>query len=367
MAKANKRSEEKNDESNEDEKSTLEEKNNAKDETEESNKELEDTEEAKEKTEETETETEPEPEKEKEEEPPELTKEDIIKILKSFPGVGQVMAERIFDAGFDSRETLKTILPEDLKKISGIGQTLAENISKGIENAIKDHDKPPEVPAKKEGPGISDKAVGFLKGTIAKLTGFFKGKSPKPKSKESEKPSEILESGESDSKEKLDETKTDENLIDKEKYYPEVGAPETAPEPEIKPESVTVEPSDEPVTELPSTSEDIQLEDQELPEEVSEPELEQEPELDDSPALEITSTITEPIETPELNLNDSSGLLLFFESTPNLRTETGKLLFKAGYNNLNELREAVIEDLLLVKGVEQYEAKAICDELSKLN
>ena len=60
---------------------------------------------------------------EKKEQLKELSKEDILKILKSFNGVGQVVGERIYDAGFDSREKLQTMTSDDLKKIRGIGKS----------------------------------------------------------------------------------------------------------------------------------------------------------------------------------------------------------------------------------------------------
>lgn len=306
---------------------------------------------------------------EEEEKPSELSKEDVIKILKTFSGVGQVMAERIFDAGFDSREKIQAISIEDLKKISGIGQALAESIANGMENAIKEHDKPPKEEIKKTGPGITDKAVGFIKGTFSKITGFFKGKSPKPKAKDGEEGANKLESTESESKDKLDDIKTEEAL--KEKFYPEVEAPETGSELEVKHDPVTVESSDaEPTIETTTvtmTEPELKAEAEPELETESEPEPEPTPELEVTPAPDMSSVITEPLKEPEVNLKDSSGLFMWFESMPNLRTETGKLLFKAGYNNLLELKEAVVEDLILVKGIEQYEAKIIFEELRKID
>ena len=118
------------------------------------------------------------------EEPKELTKEDIITILKTFPGVGQVTAERIYNAGHDSRENLQKASAADLQKVRGIGKALAEQIASGLETAIKRFDKPEsEKAAGEKVPGITEKTLGFIKGTVSKITGFFKGKSPKPKPK----------------------------------------------------------------------------------------------------------------------------------------------------------------------------------------
>ena len=57
---------------------------------------------------------------------------------------------------------------------------------------------------------------------------------------------------------------------------------------------------------------------------------------------------------------------MWFENTPNLSLEAGKLLFKAGYNNLEELKDAVVEDLTMVNGISEGVAKTIYEELQKL-
>ncbi len=308
-------------------------------------------------------------------EKPELAKDDIIKILKTFTGVGQVMADRIYKAGFDSREKLESLTIDDLKKIPGVGQALAETIYEGMANAIKQFDEPPKKETEKVEPGITTKAMGFIKGTISKIGGFFKGKMPKSK-KEPGKKVEVPTGTEGEVKEKLDsdkelsvvsetkseiekaEEKRDEEVV-KDEYFPEVGAPTEAPEGELKYEQVTVEaggagsttdlsavaPTDTALTTGADTESKLKSESK-------------------HEAMRIQTDLQK---IPKINLKDSSSLLKWFESKPNLRTEAGKLLFKAGYNNLEELSEAVVEDLVLVQGISQDEANTIFAELQKLN
>ena len=290
----------------------------------------------------------------------ESSKENILKILKTFPGVGQVMAERIYEAGFDSKNKLTSLSVEELKKIPGIGKSIGESIVDGMELAIKQFEEPVKKEEVKKDSGITDKAMGFVKGTISKITGFFKGKHPKKKTMPSVK-SEVGIGTETE--DKVPETEDNDLATDtetkveiktndteetkeaiKETYFPEVGAPGEENELEAVTEPVTIESSN-----MAPKSDSIS---------VSAP-LPVEPELPKTPlGLQMGS---------ELNLNDSSGLLKWFESAPNFRAETGRLLFKAGYNNLNELREAVVEDLVLVKGITPDEARMIYGELHKLS
>ena len=317
-------------------------------------------------------------EPDKPEEPPELLKEDIIKILKTFPGVGQVMAERIYDSGIDSREKLASVSVDALKELPGIGQAMAENIANGMKEAIKEFDEPEkkEKAAAKPGPGITTKAIGFVKGTISKITGFFKGKQPKPKSELEKKPepgkkpdedTKTIGEGVGEPRKtelaiaKPDEEKAEEAI--KETYYPEVGksAEETAHEPVH--EKVTVEAGE------PESKPEQQLEP--APEPETTPAIEPSSETSDvkEPERESVASVEPTPQQPkfEINFKNSSGLLIWFETTPNLRSDAGKILFKAGYNNLDELKDAVVDDLLLVKGIGHDEAKTICQEIQRLN
>lgn len=292
-----------------------------------------------------------------EEKPAELSKDDIIKLLKTFSGVGQVMAERIYDAGFDNREKLLSITSDDLKKISGIGKVTSENIATGMENAIKEHEEPPKAEEVAKGPGITDKAVGFFKGTISKITGFFKGKSPKSKAKPAAKPSGPIQEQEGPSTgeqpDQEEPPKADEAV--KETYFPEVGTTDDTRE---------QLPVHEPVTiETPDTEQAAESQLEQLTESTSEIMPEPEAKLE----AQVTSQDTVSTSTMKIDHKDSSGLLKWFELQPNLRTEAGRLLFKAGYNNLDELKEAVVEDLILVNGISDNEAKTIYEELQRLS
>ena len=300
------------------------------------------------------------PEEKPVEEPKELTKEDIITILKTFPGVGQVTAERIYNAGHDSRENLQKASAADLQKVRGIGKALAEQIASGLETAIKRFDKPEsEKAAGEKVPGITEKTLGFIKGTVSKITGFFKGKSPKPKPKPAGEGGAVKVEGAPETRD-VGEVKTADAAAEgseaesevkeavKEKYFPKVGASE-----EGKPDEKEPVPEHEPGKVEPEAPQ------------------ENKPETKPEPEETTDSTAAKPVrepeqKVPEINLTESSGLLKWFESTPSLNSNSGRLLFKAGYNNLQELKEAEVEDLALVDGLDQQEAKEIYKELQKI-
>ncbi len=301
-------------------------------------------------------------EQETKEEPEILTKDDLINILKSIPGVGQVMAEHIYDAGYDTQDKFRSLTMDDLKKVKGIGQAMAEKIVAGMENAIKQSKVVTEEEKEgAKGPGIAAKTMGLITETVSKIRGFFKGKSPnaKPKSKDNstdETGSVSVKTGEPE-----DEGEGAKKDVDnKDTYFPEVGKDTEIVEDPPKHEPVTVEPSDTEPGYSP-------LHAQDLPEETSPeiiPESEPEPKYEQEP--EQKASAPEPVLEPEINLIDPSGLLKWFEISQNLNSHTGKLIFKAGYNNLEELQEAVVEDLILVQDITRQEAEKICEELKKL-
>ncbi len=133
----------------------------------------------------TEEEQAPEPEPVKED-----TQELIIEHLKKIPGVGAFMAAKIYEAGFTTRAQLKDATVESFTEIAGIGPSMAAKIVDSLKKIEEGKEaeltkKEAEV-AQPDGPGITDKAVDFIKGTVGKIKGFLV-KSP-PEKKEGEQP-----------------------------------------------------------------------------------------------------------------------------------------------------------------------------------
>jgi ERCC4-type nuclease len=121
-------------------------------------------------------------------EPEEDTQEIVIEHLKKIPGVGAVMAAKIYEAGLTTRAQLKDATVESFTEIPGIGPSMAakivdslKKIEEGKEAELTSKEAEPAQP---EGPGITDKAVDFIKGTVTKIKGFLV-KSP-PEKKEGE-------------------------------------------------------------------------------------------------------------------------------------------------------------------------------------
>jgi len=114
------------------------------------------------------------PEPEPEPEPD--TEEIVIEHLKKIPGVGAVMAAKIYEAGFTTRAQLNEATAEKFAEVPGIGPSMAariveslKRIKEGKEAELTKKEEPPQP----EGPGITDKAVDFIKGTVGKIKGFL--------------------------------------------------------------------------------------------------------------------------------------------------------------------------------------------------
>ena len=75
-----------------------------------------------------------------------MAKKDIIKELTDIKGIGDAKAESLYDNGYDSIEKIKKAKKEDLTKISGITDTIADKIIKNYQ--AKKESKPKEEPKK---------------------------------------------------------------------------------------------------------------------------------------------------------------------------------------------------------------------------
>ncbi|MFO7677304.1 MAG: 50S ribosomal protein L32e [Thermoplasmatota archaeon] len=75
-----------------------------------------------------------------------MTKQSVIKQFTSLKGVGEAKAELLYDNGINSMEKLKNSSVDDLLKIKGISQTIAEEI---LKQAQTDEKKQKKQPSKK--------------------------------------------------------------------------------------------------------------------------------------------------------------------------------------------------------------------------
>ena len=70
-----------------------------------------------------------------------MTKKDIIGILTSLDGIGEAKAKLLYDNGFDSIEKIKKASIEDLTKVKGINEKIADSIKTQINKKHNDTQK----------------------------------------------------------------------------------------------------------------------------------------------------------------------------------------------------------------------------------
>ncbi|UCH88459.1 MAG: hypothetical protein JSV49_09370 [Thermoplasmata archaeon] len=68
-------------------------------------------------------------------EPKALTKDDIIKMYQTLPGVGESTASKLYEAGYESLEELQEAEQEDLIMVEGINDKTAEAIVKALKES----------------------------------------------------------------------------------------------------------------------------------------------------------------------------------------------------------------------------------------
>lgn len=60
------------------------------------------------------------------------TKEQVVKDFQDLEGVGPTMAEKLYDGGFKSLDSLKKATKEDLLEVDGVGPSISEKIYKAL-------------------------------------------------------------------------------------------------------------------------------------------------------------------------------------------------------------------------------------------
>ncbi len=217
--------------------------------------------------------------------PEEDTKETILAHLKKIPGVGLVMAEKIYEAGYTTRAQLKDVTAEELGKIQGLGPSMATKIVESLKKIEEGKDlvKKEEEAPKPVGPGITDKAMGLIKGTYSKIKGFLVKSPPVKKEGEAAKP------------------------------------PDEQPSESVE---VTGAPSDE---------------------------------SEDAPKPEGEAPAAEP--------GTEEAVLESFEKIAGIDKDLASKLYEAGYGTMAELKEAEVDDLILIDGITPEMAKQIFEGL----
>jgi ERCC4-type nuclease len=299
----------------------------------------------------------PEPEKEPEPE----TREEVIVYMKKLPGIGLSKANALYEEGFDSTERLKSATEDDFVKVKGIGPSQAKSLTESIEKLEAGTleartAEEPEATSGEPGGGPMD----FIKGTASKIFGFFKGKKPEPESgargpepesvPEPEPTTEPEAESEGDVKDGEEPVDVTEGEVPKDDKKEEEITEEKTPEPETEPE-----PEPEPTTEPEPTPE-------------PEPEKEPEPEVGievgggETPGLEESVVVTSDA-PPAPTMEETIQAYL---ELPGIGESTATRLYEAGYETIDELKDAEEDDLKFIEGISDKTAEAIVKALKSM-
>ncbi|MDP6156462.1 MAG: helix-hairpin-helix domain-containing protein [Candidatus Thermoplasmatota archaeon] len=334
---------------------------------------------------------------------PELARDDILNVLKSVPRVGHVMAVSIVNGGFDNYHSLSTLEVSDLNNIPGLGADLAAKIVECLKKeyplqAIKEENvgEEPAVPVEK----IEEKVAPELE-----------EKSEVRSEEEMEEKAPIPE--EDGAEEKTDEVvpptkgevKAEDGGVGKEKkeksgmwgkikglFSRNKGEADKEGTEEKADDGKNQKTSDDEVPELVGTDD----------KEIAPDESTDMPENSDGKTLELLTTKKEegdsikddPIQTsvrhtdekksehlkliekdaevdgktlkvgsPEITGTDTVSPVRAFVTILDVEEDVAVKLYSAGYRNLQELKEAIPEDLVYVEGINPTLARKIYAKL----
>ncbi len=342
---------------------------------------------------------------------------DIKDVLSEVPRVNQGVIDGLMDAGFRDVYRVSAVDPSELREVPGVGPKLSERI---VEACREEAEKHPQsvagvreampLPADEEAPG--EKGDGFLSKLLGKVKSFFSTEKEEPSTAEA--PSEVeeipVEEGEKELEESSEEKPSEEepegpseDQGEKETEEPEEPSEEKPSEeepegPSEDQEEKETEGPEEPSEEKPSEEEPEEApkeepkgvwsrikglfsgkEEEAASEEKEEPSeekpSEEEPVTEDKtptddqvlseekpsekePSEEEPSEDKPEKEEPRLEIKDIPHI-------PGVDRKTADLLLSSGYMNLDELKEAVPEDLMMIEGIDEDTAKFIYEVLRK--
>lgn len=294
------------------------------------------------------------------------SKEEVIEYMKKLPGIGMSKAQLLYDSGFDSTEKLKTAKPEDFSNVTGFGTSMSIRLCESIkalesgeleakakEEAAKAASAAESSTAAETGEktSVTGSVGNFFKGTYGKIMGFFKGKKPAGESGGTMVEPEV----------EAETPFSTETAEEKDKVEPSAEVTEIAGE-EAKPEieSTEGEGIDKPAGEAepgePKTEDKPEPETDKAKVEAPEPPKEGD---------ESLSGLEEPVEIsggePEVLTKDD--VIKAYCDIPGVSEATATKLYDAGYESMDELREAEEDDLKMVDGIGPKTAETISKAL----
>lgn len=324
----------------------------------------------------------------------------LEEVLKSVPRVSDKVVDLLKENGYDSFSSYKDLEPEKLQELKGIGPKLSISIVENVHSAMEKYgiDEKSETPIE-DATGIEmeetaqekdDKEErGFFEKLMDGIKNLFGGKKEEKPKEEEEEGAEAEEEKEDEKIEEppKEEEKEEEPPEDEKKDEKVEEPPEQEEKKEEEAEEKVEETEETPVEEGPKEEKGIfqKIKDmifggkdetatkeggspeQETPEEEGEKEEEDTPDEEETgeekgeePAKEEDDAPEEEKvkEAPKKKDHGPLGL-------KGVSKKLQEKLMESGYMNVDELKEAVPEDLTMIDGIDEKTAKRICNAAKK--
>ncbi|MGA1872982.1 MAG: helix-hairpin-helix domain-containing protein [Thermoplasmatota archaeon] len=336
----------------------------------------------------------------------------LKEVLESIPRMNQRIISSLLDSGYDSVESFKETTEEDLQKINGIGPKMSSAIMEAVSAHLEKYgpDASPsrpveeataEVLAEEEQPSAGDERS-LIQRIIDAIGGFFGGK--KEENEEESAPGEAEGEKEGPQETSPEEEETPETVPPAEKESedePEEETPGEEKEPETQPVEASAEDDTPSETEEPETAPKEAVEEppgeeptgkMSFMERIKQMLFGSSSEKDDKPEETPTEEESSAAEegqgksaetsSKEEHLDESepeaSGEVVKekvepkekkeyteFEAIPGVSGKIAEALTKAGYLSIDELKEAVPEDLEMIEGIGPKTAEKIYKALKE--
>jgi len=335
----------------------------------------------------------------------------LKEVLESVPRMNQKIISALLESGYDSVESFKDKTEKDLQEVKGVGPKMAAAVLEAVRHHVETYgevkqagphveEATAEIVSEEEAPPADERSL--IQRIIDAIGGFFGGKKKEEEEQEEEVPKE-QEAGEAEPKK--EEPIEEEALAEEETPAPEVIEEEAPSEAEPAEEAPKEEgeemPSEKPPEPEKEGSEEVEKapetavqgetpakpsfferikqmffggakkeEGQEQPGE-KEATPEGPPPEEEAAAEPVPEEASEPEkespppQEPKVKALPPAGegKIKEFEDLPGVSKKTAEALRKAGYLNVDELREAVPEDLVMIEGIGPKTAEKICGAL----
>lgn len=328
------------------------------------------------------------------------SKPGLKEVLETIPRMSQRIISALHENGYASFESFKEKTAEDLEQIKGIGPKMSVAIIKAVNDHIEiygaeDAEVATAEMVEEEGGEEAKDERSLIQRIVDAISGLLGGKKKEEKEsapeegkpEEAEEEEKVEEPAEEPPEEKEPAQEEEKPEEAKEEEPVEEAPKEEEPEGSPEEEKIEEPPEETEEEKEPKTSEEAAEEEpkeevgffgklkaklfggpkkEETPERKEEEDEEKTPSEDEAVGEEVKEEeppeeekgAPESEEAPEKVYEN-------FEDIPGVSKKTAEMLKGAGYLNVDELREAVPEDLTMIDGIGPKTAEKICNALQK--